>query len=341
MCATHCPVNIDTGELIKRLRRENHSPAANRTALRVAKSFAIIERMLKAGLRIGRGVNKVFGASAMRRLTSGVRRVLPAFPLWTSELTGPVKVVSTPVKHAEAVYFPTCITRMMGKDSSSNDSIVDVLKRLANRAGVGLFIPSRTTGVCCGQAFSSKGFAEAYQWTVNETMERLWEWTKEGKIPVVLDISSCSHSLHTSRPYLTAENQKRFDKLQILDSLDFAVDLLAPRLTIKKAAGKVVLHPVCSLHKMGTYKKLERLGAIAVDEPVIPFSAGCCGMAGDRGFYYPELTAAAGKAEGAEAAAMNGRGYYSTGKTCEMALSAVSGKEYRSILYLLDEVSGG
>ena len=156
---------------------------------------------------------------------------------------------------------------------------------------------------------------------------------------MVLDISSCSHSLHTSRPYLTVENQARFDQLRILDSLEFAVDVLAPRLKINKLTGKAVFHPVCSLHKMGTYKKLEQLGAMTVAEPVIPFSAGCCGMAGDRGFYYPGLTAAAGKAEGAEAAAADGCGYYSTGKTCEMALSAVSGKEYRSILYLLDQVS--
>jgi D-lactate dehydrogenase len=229
----------------------------------------------------------------------------------------------------------------MGKDISDNYTIVDIFLRLANRAGIGLFIPSRTTGICCGQAFSSKGFADAYKWTVNQTIERFWEWTKEGKIPVVLDISSCSHSLHTSRPYLTVDNQARFDKLQILDSLDFAVDILAPRLKIQKKAGKAVFHPVCSLHKMGTYKKLEQLGAMTVGEPVIPFSAGCCGMAGDRGFYYPGLTASAGKAEGLEAAAVDGCGYYSTGKTCEMALSAVSGKEYRSILYLLDEVSGG
>src|SRR5690606_14373276 len=28
LCATACPVDINTGDLIKRLRRENHSPAA-------------------------------------------------------------------------------------------------------------------------------------------------------------------------------------------------------------------------------------------------------------------------------------------------------------------------
>jgi len=337
MCATNCPVDINTGELIKRLRRENHSPSANRTALRVAKSFAFVERMVKMGLRVGNAL----GPSAMGRLTGAVRRVAPAFPLWTRELTGPVstRVASASVTGAAAVYFPTCITRMMGKDVSARDTIVDVFLRVARRAGVELFIPSSMTGVCCGQAFSSKGFAEAYKFKVNETIDKLWEWTRQGNIPVVLDISSCSHSLHTSRPYLTEENQARFDKLRILDSLEFAVDVLAPRLKIHKKAGKAVFHPVCSLHKMGTYKKLEQLGAMTVEEPVIPFSSGCCGMAGDRGFYYPGLTAAAGKAEGAEAAAVDGCGYYSTGKTCEMALSAVSGKEYRSILYLLDEVS--
>ncbi|MBS1606528.1 MAG: FAD-binding oxidoreductase [Bacteroidetes bacterium] len=333
MCATNCPVDINTGELIKRLRRENHSPAANRTALRVAKSFAVVERLVKAGLRVG----NVFGPAAMHRLTGAVRRVAPDFPLWTRELTGPVSVPAT--AGDGAVYFPTCITRMMGKDVSARDTIVDVFLRVARRAGVELFIPPSMTGVCCGQAFSSKGFADAYKWKVNETIEKVWEWTREGAIPVVLDISSCSHSLHTSRPYLTVENQARFDKLRILDSLEFAVDVLAPKLKIQKKTGKAVFHPVCSLHKMGTYNKLEQLGALTVEEPVIPFSAGCCGMAGDRGFYYPGLTAAAGKAEGAEAAAENGCGYYSTGKTCEMALSAVSGKEYRSILYLLDEVS--
>ncbi len=364
MCATNCPVDINTGEMIKRLRRENHSPAANRMALRVAKSFATVEWMVKFGLRIGKGVNSLLGAKAMTRLTSGMRKVFPAFPLWTAELTGPVKVVREPAADQDspaalgaapehtptalgtapahsptAVYFPACITRMMGADVTGGDTIVDVFLRLARRAEIQLLIPSSMTGVCCGQAFSSKGFSDAYKWTVNETVQKLWAWTNEGRLPVVLDISSCSHSLHTCRPYLTEENQARFDQLRIMDSLEFAVDVLATRLNISKKRGKAVFHPVCSLHKMGMYKKLVQLGTLTVEEAVIPFSSGCCGMAGDRGFYYPGLTAAAGKAEGAEAAAADADGYYSTGKTCEMALSAVSGKAYRSILYLLDEVS--
>jgi D-lactate dehydrogenase len=342
MCATNCPVEINTGELIKRLRRENHSRRANALALKVAKRFGFVEGMVKTGLRIGGVVNGIFGRRAMGRVTEGMRKVVPSAPLWTSSLTGPVPVRANVVAAPEAVYFPTCITRMMGRDAERADSIVDVFLRLASRTKMELLIPSGLSGSCCGQAFSSKGFVDAYRYTVNEMIDQLWEWTRGGSIPVVIDISSCSHSLHTCRWALTSENQVRFDGLKIMDSLEFAVDVLAPRLTLRRVPGRAVFHPVCSLHKMGTYKKLEQLGVMTAEEAVIPFASGCCGMAGDRGFYYPGLTAAACAAEGAEV--MGGgaaTGYYSTGKTCEMALSDATGVNYRSILYLLDEASDG
>jgi len=339
MCATNCPVDINTGELIKRLRRENHSSSANAMAVRIAKRFATVEWMVRIGLRVGNVVNAVFGSRAMTRLTVGIRKVFPSFPLWTSQLTGPVRVRSVEPLRVEAVYFPTCITRMMGRDKESAVSLVDVLLRLSDRAKVGVLIPAGLGGSCCGQAFSSKGFVPAYRWMVNNTIEKLWEWTRQGQVPVVIDISSCAHSLHTCRGYLTPDNQSRFDRMKILDSLEFAVDVLLPRLRIRKKAGKAVFHPVCSLHKMGLYSKLQQLGMSTVEQPVIPFTAGCCGMAGDRGFYHPGLTASACRAEGAEAAGHAAMGYYSTGRTCEMALSEAAGVSYRSILYLLDEVS--
>ncbi|MCA6482360.1 MAG: hypothetical protein IM540_04810, partial [Chitinophagaceae bacterium] len=67
--------------------------------------------------------------------------------------------------------------------------------------------------------------------------------------------------------------------------------------------------------------------------------ASCCGMAGDRGFYYPELTEAATRNELQELSSGSYDGFYSSGKTCEMALSENSGYQFRSILYLLRDVS--
>ena len=75
------------------------------------------------------------------------------------------------------------------------------------------------------------------------------------------------------------------------------------------------------------------------EEVIVPEKAGCCGMAGDRGFFYPELTTGATQLEAEEIKTLNCEGHYSTGRTCEIALTEATGKEYVSLLYLLDEVS--
>jgi D-lactate dehydrogenase len=62
-------------------------------------------------------------------------------------------------------------------------------------------------------------------------------------------------------------------------------------------------------------------------------------MAGDRGFYYPQLTEGATRAELKDAAAVPAAGYYATGRTCEMALTHFSGLPYEHLLYLVYEAS--
>ena len=158
-------------------------------------------------------------------------------------------------------------------------------------------------------------------------------------MPIVLDTTSCTNSLLNSRAYLNKENQVRFDKIQILDIIDFLADLVLPTLIITKPKNKIVFHPVCSSYKMNLLSKMKSIGKACALQSDFPINAGCCGMAGDRGFYYPELTAAATRKEAEEVLSVNYDGYYSSGKTCEMAISNTVSKNYRSILYLLDEVS--
>jgi D-lactate dehydrogenase len=154
-----------------------------------------------------------------------------------------------------------------------------------------------------------------------------------------MDTTSCTNSLFGSRPYLSKENQERFDKIQILDIIDFLADTVLPSLIITKPKNKIVFHPVCSSYKMNLLGKMKSIGKACAKQADFPVNAGCCGMAGDRGFYYPELTAAATRKEAAEVLSANYDGYYSSGKTCEMSISNTVAKNYRSILYLLDEVS--
>jgi D-lactate dehydrogenase len=134
----------------------------------------------------------------------------------------------------DVVYFPSCITRMMGADKEDSMPVSEVIQTLCRRAGLELFIANHTTGVCCGQLFSSKGFIPAYKHTVNQTIEQLWKWTGQGKIPVLMDVTSCTHSLQTSYSYLTEENKKRYEQLVFIDSIDFAADYLLPRLQVTR-----------------------------------------------------------------------------------------------------------
>ncbi len=53
LCATACPVDINTGELIKRLRRENHSPLANKIALTVARNFGVVMSAARLSSTLG------------------------------------------------------------------------------------------------------------------------------------------------------------------------------------------------------------------------------------------------------------------------------------------------
>ena len=75
------------------------------------------------------------------------------------------------------------------------------------------------------------------------------------------------------------------------------------------------------------------------DKVTIPKNNGCCGMAGDRGFIFPELTKSATKLESNEVRYEEFDGFYSTTTTCEIALSEATYKQYVSILYLIDETT--
>jgi D-lactate dehydrogenase len=218
-------------------------------------------------------------------------------------------------------------------------SLPEVLVALAERAGVPVHIPPDARGVCCGVPFASKGFADAHRSAVNHAVERFWAWSDGGALPVVLDTSPCTYGLMTCRPYLSAENQARFDRLTILDAISFAHDLLLPGLRIRRGPGPVVLHPVCSVTKMDLTPKLQAIAEACAERVIIPRDAGCCGFAGDRGFLFPELTASATRREAAELKGGAFTGHFSSSRTCELGVTRATGSVYRSFLYLLEAAS--
>jgi D-lactate dehydrogenase len=341
LCATACPVDINTGDLVKRLRRENHSVTANKIALFVATNFGATVGAVRFTLNTGSGINRIFGSTAMNKITRGLRKILPAIPLWSQQLANAPRLhalkSATGGKDTMIVYFPSCISRTMGTYAGEQKNAVETFLSICEKTNVGVKIVDNVSGACCSQIFSSKGFSQAYQHTANKIVDQLFRSTNEGLFPVVIDVSSCAYTLHQLRPVLSSENKIKFDKLKVLDAVDFLHDMVVPNVEAKHKLDSVVLHPVCSLQKMKIENKLTRIAQAFAGKVTVPKNAGCCGMAGDRGFLFPELTDSATHQEGSEVRGQKFSGYYSSTKTCEMALTEATRENYKSILYLVDK----
>lgn len=340
LCAEACPVDINTGMLVKRLRKENHGKFANAVAMNVARNFGATTTLVGAAIKSANFMNRILGRNTMVKLTKGMKKVVPGMPLWSNQLKpSSINNLSGAVKPGAdtVVYFTTCINRKMGGSAAGKKPMAEIFMEVAAKSGLNLVIPDHINGACCGQIFSSKGFAPAFEYMVNQTIHKLWESTNHGEFPVVLDISSCTHTLQTCRPQLTEENKRKFDALKIIDSIDLIADHILPRVQLRNKKNSIVLHPVCTLQKTKQEGRFLAVARQLAHEVKVPLHAGCCGMAGDRGFLFPELTRSATAPEAAEVNQCSYDGYYSSSKTCEMALSEATGKNYESIVYLLHE----
>src|SRR5271166_6461757 len=343
LCATACPVTIDTGQLVKRFRNLRTPASAQEWAVRIANNFAFTERVLRWSLRLGHAAERVIGVGGMRALTGlmknfaggNLREWVPDTPY----AAGPVP--KTERAGAQAVYLPSCISRVMGRipGEPKDASLMEMTVEVARRAGVPVFIPPDVAGTCCGTPFSSKGFSRAHAIAINAAVERCWRWSEEGKLPIVIDTSPCTYGFRTARGYLTEENQQHFDRMKFLDAIEFVHDQLLPKLAVKTKSRSVALHPVCSVTKMGIGAKLEGIARACSEQVTVPVDAGCCAFAGDRGFLFPELTQSATKHEAAEVKAKRPDECYSSSRTCEIGMTRATGQIYRSYMYLLEKAT--
>ena len=338
LCQLECPVSINTGELVKRLRAEQHGRFSRRIAMAISRHFGLAEGMLKVGIRLAWWVNHLSGGKFLPAVTRGIKKLIPAMPLWWNELQPPPqKIFSTP-SNPEVVYLSACIQRMMGNDRKKG-SVQQQMVTLCRRAGIEVLLPPDLSGHCCGQAFSSKGYFDAARYRQEQLVDALWKWTRQGALPVVCDFTSCTYTFLKAGSHLGEAYRAKWEKLQVLDSLAFLEKTLLPRLSITQPKTRVILHPGCAATKLQLGATMQQVATRCAHEAVVPSAAGCCGMAGDRGFLFPELTQGATRHELHQATESPADGYYGSAKTCEMALSHYSGKPYEHMLYLVEETT--
>jgi D-lactate dehydrogenase len=334
LCAVSCPVKIDTGKLIKYLRSERNLTGKN-NALWVANHMKLVTSSARKALSVVRFFHIILGTRVMQNISVSLRKATGnRIPLWNQFMPYGAKVINTDIEDEisyprKVVYFPSCINRSMGvsRDYADEVQLSEKMVNLLHKGGYEVIYPEHLNSLCCGMAFSSKGFTEAGEKKSSELEAALLKSSKDGEYPVLCDMSPCLYTMK--------ENMK--SNLRLFEPTEFITELLLPYLIIKPVDETISVFLVCSIKKLELDAKLVSLAKICAKN-VIVAESNCCGFAGDRGFTFPELNkhGLSGLKAQLDRKVKSG---YSTSRTCEIGLSLHSGVSHKSIVYLVDSVS--
>ena len=308
--------------------------------------------LLRGLLPIPHAIAKAIGYTPLENVMKGFFKLGDGlFPLWTRHIpSGSKKIQGNlfPGKHPQApevVYFPACITRTMGSTrgpspgsgtsagnntsagSNEREDVSMKMLSILRKAGYTVIIPEEKDKLCCGMAFSSKGFRKQAAKKERELNSALMKASRHGELPIVCDMSPC----------LLHMRETLDSRLKLYDQVEFIHDHLLDKLHLVKQPITVAVHTTCSSTKMQLQEKLYEVASRCADKVVMPNEVECCGWAGDRGFFYPELNRSALELlRDSVAGADEG---YSNSRTCEIGLSMNSGITYRSLVYLVDKAA--
>lgn len=331
LCSVACPIGIDTGALIKRLRAEQVPAQLQRQVAVLSKGFGQLETGVKLALSGGHLAERMLGSKAMQKVVKGVARSTGMqLPDWQPGLppANLKRLPETLASNAQAVYLPSCLSRNLGYQGQRD--LPSTVLALAEQAGIALWIPPQAVGLCCGLPFTSKGFVQAGERSRRHLLNKCWAWTQHGHLPLIMDTSPCTQYLWAGL------SEAPFNQLQVLDLVEFLARRVAPQLPLQQRFAEVVVHPVCSVRKMGLEADLLALAQRCAKKVVVPPSLNCCGYAGDRGLLYPELPAAALADVKQELADSPAELYCSSSRSCEMGLSLSLERDFVSIAHLLE-----
>ncbi|MFI0938942.1 FAD-binding and (Fe-S)-binding domain-containing protein [Streptomyces sp. NPDC021020] len=344
-CKLACPVGIDTGAMMKAFRHARHSRVQERAAASAARHWGAGERAARGAVAAADAVRGRVGDRPLTAATSLARRAAgrELIPEWLPEIPGaaPGALPRTARDGARAVYYPACVNRVFGPADEGAGWLPRALVTVSARAGLPVWIPPDVTGTCCATIWHSKGYAAGNALMANRVVEQAWAWTGGGRLPLVVDATSCTLGLAREVvPYLTDANRELHGELTVLDSTVWAAEHVLPRLTVTAPLDSAVLHPTCSAHHLGApVPALATVAAALAREVVTPDDAGCCGFAGDRGMLHEELTASATRPEADEVAARPYGAYLCANRMCEVGMSRATGEPYESVILALERAT--
>lgn len=347
MCQEKCPVKINTGDLIKTLRSQAlEAPAESprrwgeTVAGWIASNYGAVSKVVPPFLDAVSMAHATLGTRPMNFIASTAwglgNNMLPLWneymPRGAHPIKPPLSNLSPSVAKKRVVYLPSCVTRMMGPARNDTDAGGEAVHAkffsLLEKAGYEAIIPEGIDSMCCGMIFDSRGFRDVGASQAKSLGQKLLEVSENGRIPIVCDTSPC----------LQRMKEKSDDPLlnfALYEPVQFISLYLKQHLEFSQVRENIAVHVPCSSKKLKLNEQMIGLAELCAKE-VHATPIPCCGMAGDRGMRYPELTGASLQHLDLPTSCSDG---YSTSRTCEMSLSNHSGINFRSLLYLVDEAT--
>jgi len=334
LCSLRCPVGIETGTMILGDRAERRTPSAQTIAHWTAANTGIVESLMVGAVGAQALSRRVIGDGMTDALAQTARKLSgDRIPRISRALTrGPgAPKANAPSKAplGKIVYFPSCATRMFGTPKTEYDllSSPDAMVALLQRAGYEPIVPEGLTGQCCGQPFLSKGFPDDAKKVGDKLESQLSALSNHGDYPVVTDASTCAKHM-----------REHHGQTQVADSAEFLLANILSHLVVNRPLPVLAIHHNCSAQRMKEQASIETLAAAIALRTAVLSSVICCGYAGDKGLFFPELNAHATRFAKNDIPPDCTIGV-STVSTCASGLSERAGIPFVSFASLLEYVS--
>ncbi|VVN78577.1 FAD-binding and (Fe-S)-binding domain-containing protein [Pseudomonas fluorescens] len=333
LCAQRCPVGINTGELVKKLR--GRTATHIKTADWLGMHFETALQGARFTLHAANGARMLLGAPRLAKISAAVTKVSKGkVPQWTNAMPQPERAIRfspTVTDHRpRVVYLAACVSRVMGPAAGDKEqmSLYDKTRGLLEKAGYQVVFPDNLDSLCCGQPFASKGYAEQAEHKRQEMIGALLHASRGGLDPIYCDTSPCTLRLvqDLGEVRLDIYDPVRFIRTHLMDRLDFTPQ-----------EEPIAVHVTCSTQHLGESQALIDLARRCSKNVVIPEGIHCCGFAGDKGFTTPQLNAHSLRT--LKDAVQHCSEGISTSRTCEIGLSQHGGIDYHGLVYLVDRVT--
>jgi D-lactate dehydrogenase len=199
----------------------------------------------------------------------------------------------------------------------------EAMVALLTRAGFDVVVPDGLDGQCCGQPFLSKGFPEESA----RVGDRLVEKLQPLHARVLTDASTCAKHL-----------KQHHTEIAVADSAEFLLAEVLPHLTITQPLPAVAVHQNCSAQRMNEQSAILAIAGACAGQVAPLETVSCCGFAGDKGLFVPELNEWATRFVKTDIPVGCEVGV-STVSTCAAGLSERAGIPFVSLAALLEYVS--